>query len=128
MALNENIEVKTLGIMNSAVIRHLITIASLSFIIGGAYTTLTSEIASMRKDAIRSDLELRKELTQYREVATGAFADIRDRVRAVEIENVKDRDRLYVWETRMSVMETNILHIRNTLDNFVPRGPRTNGP
>jgi hypothetical protein len=114
-------------VLSSSMTRHLIAWALAAFALGTAYSSVHADIEAIAKDNRRSFELLQKELATAQQSQVIAYQDLRDRVRNMELEGNKDRDRAFLLETRLSVIETNILHIRGAIDNMSPRRGQGDG-
>lgn len=115
------------GILASSVMRQIVVWCVAAFAAGTAYTALHADVEAIAKENKRTFEIIQKELNVVQQNHGASAQDLRERLRAVEGENARDRERYSLLETRLSVIETNILHIRSAIDNMSPRRGQGDG-
>jgi hypothetical protein len=114
-------------VMNSPTGRHVlnlgVTLAGVGMMIGVTWTTLEAKIERVNRDFERHVAQNVKDWELYRAANTSSLSDVRERLRAAEVENVKDREARFALEKQMTEMNTNIVFIRQAVERLA-NGPR----
>jgi hypothetical protein len=107
-------------VVNSPMGRHFITLATATFLIGVSWATQSSHIEKVQTALAVHVSQNMKDWSDYKAADVTSKADIRDRLRSMEQDNIRERERFFELQNKMTEVQADIRFIRQALERLTP--------
>jgi TolA-binding protein len=107
-------------VVNSPMGRHLMTLAAMAFAVGVSWSTQKNHIDKVETALAVHITQNARDWSEYKTAELTFKTDMRERLRSIEQDNIRERERFFELQNKMTEVQADIRFIRQALERLTP--------
>jgi TolA-binding protein len=107
-------------VVNSPMGRHFMTLAAMAFVVGVSWTAQKNHIDKVETALSVHVSQNARDWSEYKGADLISKTDLRERLRSIEQDNIRERERFFELQNKMTEVQADIRFIRQALERLTP--------